>query len=243
MMNLKKVISILPVIVLMLFSACVSIEEELPPLAESELKVLKIMGGKVLPDGNLAIGKITIHRRGDYISFPGIVNLTEGDLEVLISTPTGRAHESLIVSDIDPYNLQLALLLMGAENGMRSMPDPEKKDEDNKNSGLTQGTLLDIIVKTKDMEEFPVEQWLMNKKTKLEKVQEGWVFVGSSFSSDKKCLASEEGNIANVWTFGNTILDNQSKTGDTDDIFVAYTKRMFPYETPVNIVVRKREKN
>ena len=242
-MDFKKILNILVVISMLVFSACAVIKEkELPPLSESELKILTFMGGKVLSDGNISIGKITIHRNGDYISFPGIVNLTEGDLEVLISTPSGRAHESLIVSDIDPYKLQLALLLIGAENGMRTMPTNAKNPK-KINKGLTQGTLVDIYIKPKDIEAFPIEQWLKNKKTKREKKQEGWVFVGSSFSTDKKCLASEEGNIVNVWTFGNTILDNPSSSGDTDDIFVVYSKRMFPYETPVSVVMKKRVKN
>lgn len=227
---------------LIMFSSCAAIKEDfLAPLSESELKILKIMGGKVLPDGDLAIGKITIHRRNNEISFPGKVNITEGDLEVLISTPTGRAHESLLVSDIDPYKLQLALLLIGAENGMRSIPKSNDKDAVKKNAGLTQGTLVDIFLKNDEIEPFPVEQWLLNKKTNREKKQEGWVFVGSSFSSDKRCLATEEGNIVNVWSFGNTILDNPSSTGDIDDVFVSYTKRMFPYETPMTIIMKKRD--
>jgi hypothetical protein len=240
-MNFKKGISCLAAIIIGLLSSCAVIKEEpLLPLLENELKILKFMGGEVLPDGNLAIGKIKIHRRSNQISFPGKVNITDGDLEVLISTPTGRAHESLLVTDIDPYKLQLALLLIGAENGMRNTPDPDKNTQDKQNTGLARGTLIDIFVKPENGEEVPVEHWLENKQKSAEKKQDGWVFVGSSFSSNKKCLATEEGNIVNIWTFGNTILDNPSDTGDTDDFFVSYTKNMPEFETPVSVVMKIR---
>lgn len=214
--------------------------EKLPPLSPQELKVLKIMGGRVLPDGNIGFGKVTLDRRTKEVTFPAKVNIAEDDvdLEVLICTPTGRTHESLLVSEIDPYHLQLALLLSGASNGTR-IP---LKNKDGKEPGVAQGSLIDIYLEPEKMERFPVEQWLKNKTTKREKKKEGWVFVGSSFTSNKTCMATEEGNIVNVWSFGNTILDNQAGTGDTDDIFVSYSKRMFPYETPVKVIMKKREK-
>lgn len=226
-----------------MFSSCaapMTTEEKnakLPPLSQEELKVLKIMGGRVLDDGNIGFGKVTIDRSSNEVFFPGKVNVTEGDLEVLICTPSGRAHESLLVSDIDPYKLQLALLLAGAANGTRNAPE----EKDGAKPAVVQGSIIDIFIKPEKLERFPIEQWLMNKKTKREKKQEGWVFVGSSFTADKQCLATEEGNIVNLWSFGNTILDNPSTTGDTDDIFVSYTKRMFPYETPLTIIMKKRD--
>lgn len=214
-------------------------KEKLPPLAPEELKVLKIMGGRVLPDGNIGFGQVTIDRRTNEVTFPAKVNIAEDeiDLEVLICTPTGRAHESLLVSEVNPYHVQLALLLAGASNGTR-VPLETK---DGKEPSVAQGSLIDIILEPEDMERFPVEQWLKNKKTKRQKKEEGWVFVGSSFNSDKTCLATEEGNIVNVWSFGNTILDNQADSGDTDDIFVSYSKRMFPYGTPIKVIMKKRK--
>ena len=240
-MKIKKAVCFLPVAILMLLTACNILQEKpLPPLSESELKILKFMGGKVLSDGNLAIGRITIHRRNNQLSFPALVNITEGDLEVLISTPAGRTHESLLISDIDPYKLQLALFLIGAENGMRHPSGAGDNNNNKPASGLAQGTLIDIFVKTENDREIPIEHWLKNKRVSKDKKQEGWVFVGSSFSADKRCLATEEGNIVNIWNFGNTILDNPSVTGDTDDLLVSYTGNMPESETPVTVVMKKR---
>ncbi len=196
----------------------------LPPLSEPEKRILDKLGGELLPDQNIKIGDIIIHRRELEISFPGILNMAEGDLEVLIAMPHGRVHESLLVSDVDPLKLQLALILVGAENGSR--------DGGEKNS---QGTILNIDVQPKDGKRVPVEDWLFNKKTSKGMDRFGWVFIGSSFTHDMRCLAKEEGNIVNVWSFGNTILDNPSPTGDDDDFIVVNPETAPKYGTPVTI--------
>ena len=196
----------------------------LPPLSEPEKRILDKLGGELLPDQNIKIGDIIIHRRELEISFPGILNMAEGDLEVLIAMPHGRVHESLLVSDVDPLKLQLALILVGAENGSR--------DGGEKNS---QGTILNIDVQPKDGKRVPVEDWLFNKKTSKGMDRFGWVFIGSSFTHDMRCLAKEEGNIVNVWSFGNTILDNPSPTGDDDDFIVVNPETAPKRGTPVTI--------
>ncbi len=212
---------------------------DLQPLGAEELKILEIMGGRVMEDGNIGIGDVTVLRKTKEISMPGYVNINKGELEVLISTPTGRNHESLIVSDIDPYHLQLALFLIGARNGTRMPPvEPQKGQE---GGLLSQGSLIDIWVELEGSGRFPIEKWLKNRKTTREYERKGWVFVGSSFSSDKICLATREGNIVSTWSFGNTILDNPSHSGDTDDWFESYSETMPEFKTPVRIFFTLRE--
>lgn len=210
----------------------------LPPLTESELKVLKYMGGKVLQDGNIAIGKVQISRVTNEISFPGNVEIREGDLEVLISTPTGRIHEALIVSKIDPYNLQLALFLIGAHNGTLYPPNSEKFKDGKKKSTLPQGSLLDILIELQNGKRVPIEHWLLNKGRKKEKFNTGWVFVGSNFDVAKKCLATEEGNIVNLWNFGNSILGNPTPSGVTDDYFVSFTKNIPEKANNIKVIMK-----
>lgn len=204
-------------------------EAPLPPLSEAELRIMKKMGAELLPDQNIKLKDIIIHRREKELSFPCRVNMTEGDLEVLICTPIGRAHESLLVSKTNPFHLQLALYLLGAENGTR-LPGKE----------IPQGTLFNIDVQAAGKKREPVENWLFNKRNSKSKVRNGWVFTGSSFTHDNQCLATEEGNLVNIWSFGNTILDNPSETGDEDDYFSVYTENTPEYETPVTVFLYKK---
>jgi hypothetical protein len=200
------------------------LENSLPPLSAAEKRILEKLGGELLPDQNIKIGDMTIHRKEMEISFPGNVNMTAGELEVLIAMPHGRVHESLLVSEVDPLKLQIALLLIGAENGSR---DGGEK--------ITQGTILNIDVKPDDGKRVSVEDWLFNKRTSKCMDRIGWVFIGSSFTHDMRCLAKAEGNIVNIWSFGNTILDNPASTGNEDDFIAVNSKTMPKCGTPVTI--------
>nr|HPN85413.1 YdjY domain-containing protein [Victivallales bacterium] len=142
------------------------------------------------------------------------VNMEEGELEVLICTPNGREHESLLISEIDPFHLQLAMILAGGENGHRISGE-----------NSNQGSLFSIDVDTGSARH-PIEKWLRDRRSKGERKDDQWVFVGSNFTHDGTCLAKEEGNIANIWSFGNTILDNPSEDAIYDDIFEVFSGRL-----------------
>lgn len=215
------------------FSGCKSVKETekkiVPPLSEHELLLLNKLGGEPLEDGNIKLGLAKIDRAKMEISFPAEVNLRSGELEVLICNPGGRTHESLLITELDPLQFQIALLLIGAENGFR-IPD----------ASIQQGSLLKIDVETEDGKRHPIEYWLHDKKRGGQRKTDDWVFVGSSFGHDGSCLAKEEGNIANTWTFGNTIIDNPSDDADDDSALEAFTERIPPVGTKVTVCVRKK---
>ncbi len=199
-----------------------------PPFTENELKILKLIGGEATPELNVRIGEILIDRHKNELSFPAKLNMTSGPIECLVCTKAGRMHESLLVSDVEPKKLQLALTLFGVENGAR------KAD-----SLFPQGSLLDIFVRTEDGRELPIETWILGKFGEKVKAS-GWVFVGSSFASDGSCIADEEGNLVVTWSFGNTILDNPSELGDSDDSYSIDDKAVPAYKSPVCVILRKR---
>jgi hypothetical protein len=224
----------LPIVIL---SSCstVKIEQKpLPPLSKKEIQLLHLMGGKEISNDKIGIGKIIIDRRTKAVSFPATVELTEGALEVLISTPKGRAYESLLVADINPYNLQLAMHLSGADNGARFniVPPSGKKT-------VEQGDLFKIFIKTKDGKSIPVTDWLKVSRATKNFDNNTWVFVGSSFNSRKECMAAKDGNIVTTWSFGNTILDNPNLTGNTDDCFTVFKEKVPKTKTPVTVILKK----
>jgi hypothetical protein len=201
----------------------------LPPLTEQELSFLKQVGGEVTPEENIRIGQVTVLRRERQISFPATVNMTSGELEVLICTETGRRHESLLVCSVKPLDLQLAMLLLGWENGARKAGLP-----------IAQGNLFGIDVQPTDGKRVPIEHWLFNKTTEQVQEQAGpWVFVGSSFNHEGACSAEIDGNIVNLWSFGSTILDNPGESGDNDDGYKVAEETVAPFESPVTVFLHK----
>lgn len=226
----------------------------LPPLTKAQKRVMAAIGAELMPDQNIRLGEIVIDRRNKELRFPAILNMRGGDLEVLITTYNGRNHESLLTSGVDAFQVQLALILLGANNGARSP-----------NGKMRQGTICDIDVAAfaspllpnkrsspdmiidagvyglKIFPRQPIEGWLTDKISgDPARRMAGWVFVGSSFNSDRECVAQKDGNIVNIWSFGNSILDNPDVTGDDDVFFAANREATPPLHTPVLVFIKPR---
>lgn len=165
-----------------------------------------------LPNGDLRLGSIMVHPATREISFPGIICLSSGILEVVIATPTGRLHETLVSSDISPLQLQAMLYLLGYGNGPR-MPDSTGR----------QGDLLDIELAWTDAagvsHREPVEKWIKDMRIGTASKPLGWAFVGSTVQ-DGEFLAEVEGNIAVNYSVASTILDIPDPDSLDDTIFV-----------------------
>lgn len=190
--------------------------------------IMAKIGAKLNKEGMIELGKITIDPAKKELTFPAtLANWNSEELEVLISTPEGRAHEALLTAEIDPYKLQLALILLGARNGGRLSTGE-----------LQQGAIINIDIQSlhkPNQPRIPIETWLYNYKTNHTMKRNGWVFVGSSFDAGQ-CLASQEGNIVNIWSQGNTILDNPEPSGDADDFICAYGSQMPTYSFDIKKV-------
>lgn len=81
-------------------------------LPENKDSIIRIIDSTTYGIGNLIIDRIT----GE-IQCPGWVNMDNGVVEYLALAPSGKPHESVLVDDIRPMHLQLALLLIGLEYG------------------------------------------------------------------------------------------------------------------------------
>ena len=155
-----------------------------------DAELLKKIGARKDKDGNILLGKAFIRKDDRSISFPGRINVREGVIEVLVSTPRGRMHESLIVTELDPLQLQMALILAGYDNG-----------------DITRGAPFHIEIIYGKSRRINVDEWLYDSTAGKPKEKGTYVFVGSSFK-DKQCLASLEGNLININSLDkNTILN------------------------------------
>ena len=102
-----------------------------------------------------------------YLEAAGKVVRTNDLLEFIAVEPQGRDYESMLTLDCKPSALQFALLLIGCET-----------------SSVKQArSLLAIEVEYKD-KRVPVEEWLIDRKTKKPPTGLRWVFSGSYFGKN-----------------------------------------------------------
>lgn len=162
------------------------------------------------------------------ISFDAHTTVVDDILELLIATPKGRVHETLLTADIDPFKLQLLLHLLNANNGARKL-----------NKYTQQGDLFRVEVQPIGGGRRPIEEWVSRYRDDKRIPPRNWVFVGTSFSETKKPLATAEGNVLLLWSEGQTILDNPCDDGDSGNNFQAFKPNLPPaaFTNPVPVKV------
>lgn len=235
----KKIYSSIILLFLLIFSCGnVSGQQDLPALSDREKMTLQRLGGKLDKNGNIFLRGITIDRRTKEIAFPAETNIREGTIEVIITTEIGRTHESLFITQIDPFLLQLSLILAGYRNG----PVESTKQ-------LRAGDAFDLIVKLKNGQEENAERWLYNATKKKDVKSGGLIFIGSNFLNGE-CMASKEGNLIDINSNDeNSILCMKLPQEELKSEFIAVTDRIVKpgkdgvEEVAVTLILRpKKEK-
>lgn len=214
------------------------------------------------------IGKVTIDSRRREIRIPAVVNMNDGLIEVFLSTPVGKLHESLLVSEFDPLDLHLALLLLGADSGRNpSVPAGEdpKADERSgpppgmlpgtpvveKDAVVRPGTIVQVRVEWKKGEEkvsLPAEELVRDRVRKTSMKTSGWVFLGSKTDSldgkDAVYAARLYGSVITTFHDPLAVLDNPEPTSLDDTLFIVNEKTAPSKGTEVEVVITVQpEKN
>ncbi len=189
---------------------------------------------EALPNGDIRLGGITLHRAARELSFPAKIQIATGIVEVLIAkSPEGRLYESLLGTEVRPFHLQTLLILLGAKNGIRFSGREQP-----------QGDLFDLDVQWRKKDgstvREPVENWILNNNKKAPMTRVGWVFVGTTFQNGVPD-ADVEGNLVLTWSSGSTVLDMPVPEGDVENEFVINEQHPEPpVDTPVTVFVKPR---
>lgn len=163
----------------------------------------------------------------------GYVNQVEGAIELLACGPGGKVHESVLVLEVNPVDLQSALLLIGLKSGppMREL-----------GMGPPQGDAVTIWV-TWEHEgrrvAQPLESLAYEWKKKRPLRTEGWIFNGSLFEDGKFKALAEESLIASYWDPW-AIINVQSELGADDEALSVNRSVVPPLHTPVTLLLEPR---
>jgi hypothetical protein len=163
----------------------------------------------------------------------GFVNQVEGAIELLACGPGGKVHESVLVLQVDPVDLQTALLLVGLK------PGPPMRDL---GVGPPLGDAVSIWVTWQQEGRtvaLPLEDLAYEWRTKRALRTRGWIFNGSLFENGKFKALAEESLIASYWDPW-AILNVASELGADDDALSVNRAVMPPLHTPVTVILERR---
>ncbi len=213
----------LPLLILLIFSI---VFPQAAATEKAENPVEKIT------DTYYRIGSVFLEKEKREVYLDGFVNMREGMIEVLACGRRGKLHESVLVMDIVPHDLQVALLLLGmdhtkatySEDGMQLTGGEEVKisvswDNDGKNKTVAAEKLLYNLIDEKP---------LKNAR---------WVFIGSRLN-EGVFMADMEESLITTYHDPNAIIDNAGEGADNDDLLAANTKLIPAVGTAVRMTMK-----
>lgn len=192
---------------------------------------------RMITPGVFEIGGVRLSKREGRVEFEALVNMEKGLLEYLIVGETGKVHESLLRTKIEPFSLQIALLLIGLEgtsNPLAGQGDPRTPE----------GDPVTIWLKWRDrgkIIELPIEEWVATDKSGTPAKPMDWVFTGSVVM-DGIFMAQIEKSIVAIYHDPVGLIDHQSPEGASDENWFVNEKVTPPAGTVVTVTIKKEKK-
>jgi hypothetical protein len=206
---------------------------------------------KEVAPGVFEVGAIKFDKNTRSVSIPAKVNMVDGLVEYLMVTPQGAVHESVLVSEAQPQEVHMAMLILGAK-GMaqdKSGKAPERIDAEYlaRAPKLT-GDKLTLTATWQDKDgtsrTVPVEKWIVRrvlvpkKPAKTVVAEEGpWLYTGSYFF-ENHFLAQNEGVFASVVTYPSALINNPRHGANDDHMWFVNKDTIPPKDTPVTLTIK-----
>src|SRR4051812_39072551 len=202
---------------------------------------------KEVSPGVFEVGAIRLEQKTKTVTFPAAINMDKGALEYLLVGRNGPTHESLLVTDVSPTELEAVMILLGAKP-----PKPMVAGVDAPPGQLTKeylqhapklaGLPITIAVTWKDKaggeKTGEVADWLYYAPNKKSASRGPWLYSGSMFGADNKFLAEVEDIFASLVTNPAALMNNPRKGSDDDRVWEVNEKAVPPAGTPVTITIQ-----
>ena len=207
-----------------------------PPPVSAEMldrHTLRVSPVERTAPGQYRIGDILVNAAEKSVTFPAEISMEKGLLEYLLVRTGGKTYESLLRTGIEPYNLQVACLLVGLVGTDRPLGfqgDP----------AVPRGDPVEIILRPGTSNgRIKPEQWLMQtiNGENRETPPLHWVFTGSLVRNGR--LASQvEGSLVAIFHDPIAMIDNATPGGESDTIWFVKEGAVPPVGTPVSVTIK-----
>ena len=203
-------------------------------------------GMREISPGIFQLGDIRIDRARRTVSFPGKLNMDAGLLEYLLVTASGPTHETLLTSEVQPADVHLAMLLLGAKGAGITTPAPEDAPPAQLNKEYLarapklKGDPISITVSWQagaERKSAPVEDWLMHPETRKPAARGPWIYTGSMFREDR-FLAQSDGTFAALVTYPAALINNPRSGNDNDAAWAVNEKAVPAKNTAIEIILQ-----
>ncbi len=224
-------------------------------VAEAARQPIKNLGA-----GIAEIGLVRIDNNLRTVSFPARLNISSVSfpLEYVLVNHAGKTHESLLSTMVEPYHLQLGLLLLGAKPG--GSPESVKAMMKGQVTNTVMSTGSSQLVRP-GAEKLPgerieievswhtpagavrkrAEELIQNTAVKSSAKSTDWVFNGSRIANGM-FYAQAEGSMISLVTDANAVINYEGAGHDNDKAWIVRTNAVPPSEVPILVTIRVPKK-
>ena len=146
---------------------------------------------------------------------------------------SGKLHESVLRTDIDPYQVHVAMLLLGAKgSGTNTWWDSPT------NAIPGEPVAIEVIWKDgKKEKRLRAEELILDRSKKAPMKKGSWTYNGS-IQHEGMFLAQQTGSIVSAITDPEALINNPRPLREDDENWVVNTKKVPPAETLVTVRIR-----
>lgn len=197
-------------------------------------------------DVTYELGAVRFNSATREVRLPCSVNMTEGVIEYALVAETGKTHESLLKTAVNPFDVQVALLLCHYEPHagelikILSNPQPEQLALAERKMERPGANRLKLGVEWKDKDgnsrSAALGDWIHNKREKKTLDIPHWIFNGAD-RGDGVFSAEIDGSFVSVHFDLIAIIGSPAKWSGSDDNWELETAKIPPVDWPVTLVI------
>jgi hypothetical protein len=194
------------------------------------------------------LGAVRLDKNRKTVQFPAQLNMKEGVVEYLLVNVRGKTYESLLSTDIEPYYIQLAMLLIGGKGAPPTaaiLNAPSQPFHVNRPAGATNlppvlaipGDPVTIELawqSANGRQLLRAEDCMINLTTRTNVSHGPWTYNGSRVINGI-FVAQREGSIVAMIDDIDAIVNNPRPGSDNDQIWQINSKVVPPTNTPVEV--------
>ena len=188
---------------------------------------------KMVKPGVFEVGGCTIIKEHNRVEFPATINMKEGMLEYVLVGSAGKLHESLLQTQIEPYALQIAILLTGLEGSTKPLAAQGQ-------TAKPEGDLINIWLSWDENgqgKKIPIEECVLVNQKPISDIP--WVYTGS-FIVDGVFMAQGEKSIVAVYHDPAALIDHQLESGANDEVWTVNSIAVPEIGTNVKVIIEKK---
>jgi len=202
------------------------------------------MGG-TLAAAPLEYRGIEIDKDNQTVSFPAEINMHEGMLEYLLVASTGKTHESLLSTKVEPYDIQVAMLLLGIKPAANADTQPPAQITNGylKNAPELTGERIALSLSWTDSggpHRAAPESMIWNLASNAVMTNGPWVYNSSELYGGR-FLAQIDGSITALVRDPAALINNPRPGNDNDQIWEVYSSVTPPAGTGVDVTIELEE--